>query len=229
MLYRITDEGTRAIPSVTHPKLILILNYLAQKKAATGSEITAGTGVSKAQGLVSLMNYLVLKKWVTAKPALSPYYREPGPVEIVRPASKLPEGTVDVVDDGTFNKALELLASGPVLISTQTRVYRVSNFDRGVEIIADQLEAGHRVRVQPVTPTERPKLYLETPPPPVPPPRQALVTDDRDFDVAMEMAAEGPIQIEVEGKTTVINDFDQAAETIANHLIARRKILVKRL
>jgi len=229
MLYRLTEAGKQAIPSITYPQLLLILNYLEQKKAATSSEIAAATGITKSRGLISLLNYLVYKKWATASPTLSPYYRTPGPVEIIQPATKTPTGAVRVEDEDSFNQALELLASGPVLISTKTRVYHVKDFDRGVQIIADQLEAGYSVTVQPVTPTARPKMYLETPPAPVAPPKQAIITDDRDFEIAMEMAAEGPIQIEVEGKTTIIKDFDQAADTIANHLIAKKKVLVKRL
>lgn len=169
-----------------------------------------------------------MRHHITKKPMLR--YYPSGESITVKAGKKLEdsETRVTVVDEDSFNRALELMASGPVIVSTKYKSYIIKDFDQAAEIVSDQL-AGMKVTIveayqEPTKPAASAPTWHK-PAPYTGPAFLVRVYDERTFEKALELITEGPVT--VEGKE--VTDFDEAAELITNILLSGKHPIVKKV
>jgi hypothetical protein len=145
-------------------------------------------------------------------------YLPPSSEEIIKVGTKVPdsETRITVIDEPSFNRALELIASGPVLISTEKRVYRIEDFDQGAEIVSDQLAHMHVTIVQSYQPQPKKPGYLSVtrPAPLISPTLLVRVTNPETFDQALELVEKGPVTIYGKEERYQASTFDELAEIL---------------
>jgi len=143
-----------------------------------------------------------------------------GEVQIVVPGIPIPDNPdrVTVVDEASYERSLELMARGPVYISTKHRMYTIKEFDQAAEIVSDQLVQYGYALVEVVKPKapQPVKTALSTPVPSVTGETTMIkVYDDKTFEKALEMVTRGPVTITAKNlRYTYMTDFDKVAERL---------------